>query len=213
MRINFAFLSLILFAMFSCSDMDKDIKIKSENSNKEAHEIESVYKSFTDSSPNSFEPVLLEKKPEISYSYSDSLQTHDYSGSWWYFDADDEPDNLLFVGTGGAHLYFHLRLVLSSDSIVRDFPELLLDMPLVQNMETLKKESFYPPLVLTQIVVDDFDSDGKDEIFLTLDRNTFSVVSQELKEKGVTSRYVLVDFNDNEVELNNFSFHPYPYNS
>jgi len=204
MRINFVFLSLILIVIFSCSDMDKDIKSKSENSNKEAYKIDSVHRSYPDSLSNSYESALLEKKPEISYSYSDSLQTHNYSGSWWYFDADDEPDNLLFVGTGGAHLYFHLRLVLSSDSVAMDFPELLLDMPLVQTIEDLKREKFYPPPVLTQFVVDDFDSDGKDEIFLNLDRNTFSVVLEGLKDKGVTSRYILVDFNMNEVELKNF---------
>lgn len=190
--------------MFSCSDMDKDIKNKSENSNKEAREVDSIYISYPNAPSNSFESALLEMKPEISYSYSDLLQTHNYSGSWWYFDADDKPDNLLFVGTGGAHLYFHLRIVLSSDSVAMDFPELLLDMPIIQNIKALKREKFYPPPVLPQFVVDDFDSDGKDEIFLNLDRNTFSAVSEKLKEKGVTSRYILVDFNNSEVELKNF---------
>src|SRR3954471_2996099 len=67
---------------------------------------------------NSCQPYFNSKKVSINYSYSVSTQTHDYSNNW-DFDGDGKTDNLYFIGTGGAHLYFYLRIVLSSDKKVR----------------------------------------------------------------------------------------------
>ena len=69
---------------------------------------------------NSFEEVLKRTCPLLKYSYNDSSQTHNYSGNW-DFDADGKADELYFIGNGGAHLYFHLRIILSSDELENYF--------------------------------------------------------------------------------------------
>lgn len=157
----------------------------------------------SDTPTTSFENSLKKSFPQICYSYNDSTQTHDYSDNW-DFDSDGKTDKVYFVGNGAAHLYFNLKIVLSSDGLVRNFNYLLLDFPLIEDLEKLKKESFYPLPIFPQFVVYDFDSDGSDEIFLNIDKMTFLVVFDELKRNNVNSRYILMDYKDGNLELQNF---------
>ena len=80
----------------------------------------------TDHITNSYKETYDVSFPKLKYSYDSSGQTHDYSGNW-DFDGDKKSDSLYFIGNGGAHLYFHLRLILSSEGIVRDFQYLVSD--------------------------------------------------------------------------------------
>jgi hypothetical protein len=137
------------------------------------------------------------------YSYNDSSKTHDYSHNW-DFDGDGATDSLTFIGTGGAHLYYFLRIVLSSDKKTRDFPFLEIDFPCLCNISRLKESNFYPPPHYPQIVVHDFDSDFTYEIYLHLDISTFSILSKKWKKRGLTSRYILLDYKNGKITITNF---------
>jgi len=157
-------------------------------------------------SGNSCQSYFEIKKVNIHYSYSVRNQTHDYSNNW-DFDGDGKTDKLYFIGNGGAHLYFHLRLILSSDKKIRDFPFLNLDMPCLGEIAELKNAKFYPPPAFPQFVVDNFATGGlgdnaNDKIYLHLDK--YSTIPSELKKRGVTSRYLLLYYDKREITIKNF---------
>lgn len=63
---------------------------------------------------------LRKSNPTLTYSYDNISQIHNYSNNW-DFDKDGIKDELYFVGTGGAHLYYFLKVVLSTDKKSREF--------------------------------------------------------------------------------------------
>jgi len=63
---------------------------------------------------NSFENVYRISNPTLKYSYDEISQIHNYSHNW-DFDNDGIKDELYFVGTGGAHIYYFIGVILSSD--------------------------------------------------------------------------------------------------
>jgi hypothetical protein len=155
---------------------------------------------------NSCQPYFDSKKISIHYSYSTSNQTHDYSNNW-DFDADGKTDELYFIGTGGAHLYFYLRIVLSSDKKVRNFPFLNLDFPCLGDIAELKNAKFYPTPAFPQFVVDNFPTGGlrdnaNDKIYLHLDN--YSTIPTKWKKRGVNSRYLLLQYDKGEMTIKNF---------
>lgn len=153
-------------------------------------------------SGNSFASDLAKSNSSLHYSYDEEKQTHNYSGNW-DFDGDGETDELYFIGTGGAHLYFYISIVLSSNSKVQDFTFLELDFPALGNIEELQNASFYPPHFLPQFVVYDFDTDGLDEVFLNVDSSLFEV-SEQWKENQINSKYILLDYNGTTLKPQNF---------
>lgn len=62
---------------------------------------------------NSFENEYRISNPTLNYSYDEISQIHNYSNNW-DFDNDGIKDQIYFVGTSGAHVYYFLRVVLSS---------------------------------------------------------------------------------------------------
>lgn len=154
---------------------------------------------------NSFAKNYHWSAPTLIYSYNDSGQTHNYSGNW-DFDGDEKKDSLFFIGNGGAHLYYHLRIVLSSDKIKRDFSFLLFDLPYLGNIRDIKKTAREGSL-LPQFVVHDFNSDGKEDIYLNFD-NRFSSIPTGWKKRGLTSRYVLLTYKKDALILKNFYTKP-----
>lgn len=148
---------------------------------------------------NSFERAYKKEYPDLNYSYNDLSQTHDYSNNW-DFDGDGKNDSLIFIGNGGAHLYFHLQLRLSSDSKKYDFPFLAIDFP---NLFTeLELDSEGMPNTVQQFVVADFDDDKLPEIYISLDRQ--SEIPDDWKKKGLTSRLVIVDYSNGRLNLKNY---------
>src|SRR5689334_20046456 len=88
---------------------------------------------------------------ELSYNYSNK----------WDFDGDKRADSLFFVGNGGAHTYFYLRIILSSDGKQRDFKSIQIDMPYLISFEELTWGKN-----IVQFVVHDFNADGISDIYL-----------------------------------------------
>lgn len=154
---------------------------------------------------NSCQPFFDDNKVSLHYSYSVANQTHNYSGNW-DFDGDGDTDELYFIGTGGAHLYFYLRIVLSSDKKVRNFPFIELDLPCPGRITELENANFYPPPLLPQFVVDKFytgpGDNINDKIYLHLDHA--HTIPTEWKKKGVTTRYLLLRYDKGEMTIKNF---------
>jgi hypothetical protein len=57
---------------------------------------------------NSFRNDYLKSNPNLKYNYDSATQIHNYSHNW-DFDKDGVKDELYFVGTNGAHLYYFLK--------------------------------------------------------------------------------------------------------
>lgn len=68
---------------------------------------------------------------QLQHHYDSLKQVHDYSNNW-DFDGDSIADQLFFIGTGGAHLYFYPRIILSSDHIIIEFRRIETDFPVLQ---------------------------------------------------------------------------------
>ena len=154
---------------------------------------------------NSCQSVLDSNKTTIHYSYTGLTQTHDYSNNW-DFDGDGETDGLYFIGTGGAHLHFYLRIILSSDKKIRNFPFLELDFPCVGSVSELKSSSFYPPPFFPRFVVNDFNTgapgdNANDKIYLHLDSH--SEIPAVWKKRGVSSSYLLLLYEKGEIIIKN----------
>jgi hypothetical protein len=89
-----------------------------------------------DTPSNSFESQYRITNPTLIYSYDTINKIHNYSNNW-DFDNDGIKDELYFVGTGGAHLYYFLKVVLSTDHTPREFSIMLSDYPMLTSTDTL----------------------------------------------------------------------------
>src|SRR5215216_1789489 len=153
----------------------------------------SMTRAQNDTISNSFERHYKKANPGIHYSYDDVRQIHNYSNNW-DFDSDGKMDQVYFVGTGGAHLYFFLRIILSSDSIRRDYHFLESDFPALPGDEVLKAPDFNPAAGFTQFAVFDYKKDNVNDIFLRLDDSSFLSDKKNLRKHGITSNYVMISF-------------------
>jgi hypothetical protein len=155
---------------------------------------------FFFSNPYQHPYFIFKSKEVINYKYDRAAQVLDYSGNW-DFDKDGQKDGLLFIGTGGAHLYYYLRIVLSSDSMARNYTSLNLDNPILHIQEGNPKMD--PVNLLHQFTVLDIDNDVQEEILLLLDR--FSRGSPWLNKQGIDSDSVVVRFESKEVSFFDYS--------
>jgi len=159
--------------------------------------------SQSDSLSNSFDEHYKKTNPTITYKYDNKKQIHDYSNNW-DFDKDGKLDNLYFVGTGGAHLYYFLRIVLSSDNIRRDFPFIESDFPILPKEYELNKTDYRPTSDQTFFAVFNNNKENDLTIFVKLDKATYAVTNQALKKKGVTTSLVTVSFKKGKAVLKDF---------
>ncbi|WP_343858433.1 hypothetical protein [Fulvivirga kasyanovii] len=135
----------------------------------------------------------------INYAFDTSSQTHDYSNNW-DFDGDKLTDSLLFIGNGGGHLYFNLKIILSSNNKAFDFPFLNSDMP---STSTIDQFYTYDSPLYPSFVAHDFDSDGRSELYFKNDKN-FSPLPDSLINLGIVSNHLILDFIDNKFEIQDF---------
>jgi hypothetical protein len=149
----------------------------------------------------SFQKIYRNSYPALNYTYNRYSNTHDYSGNW-DFDGDGLPDKLFFTGNNGAHVYYHLIIVLSSDDVLRDFRWLYIDFPALGDKSELNKpvdDATYFP----QFVVDDFDGDGVKEIYISLDTLKWPI-PDVWKKHGVNSRRLLLKYNKGKILVENY---------
>jgi uncharacterized protein YxeA len=152
---------------------------------------------------NSFEQQYKKSNPAINYRYDSAKQIHDYSNNW-DFDADGKMDEVYFVGTGGAHLYYFLRIILSSDHIKRDYFFLESDLPMLPADGTLKEPAFNLITSFTQFYVFDYDKDNVNDIFLRLDTTAFEIGKKVLEKRGVKTQYVIISFKGKNVQFKDY---------
>ena len=140
---------------------------------------------------NSFTEMYKQSNPTLNYKYDSINHIHDYSNNW-DFDNDGLNDRLCFIGTGGAHLYFYLQVVLSTDRVVRNFPFLQSDFPALPPDTILIKQTFNPKSVHESFAV--FECQKRKAIYIKLDQASFNVERKELKMKGLKSNFVVIYF-------------------
>lgn len=151
---------------------------------------------------NSYKESLSGSHPALHYRYIDASQTHDYSGNW-DIDGDGKTDSIFFIGNGGAHLYFHLCLVLSSDNRTQRFTWLTFDLPIPGHVSDLKSDHEKLP-IMPQFIVADFDTDGRQDIYLCFDDH-YSSIPAKWKRRGVASRHLLLSYKRKKMVIRNFS--------
>lgn len=139
---------------------------------------------------NSFAATYKVANPTIHYRFDSVNQIHDYSNNW-DLDNDGKPDQVYFIGTGGAHLYFYLRVILSSDHQTKNFPFLQSDMPILPPNKELQQINYSPNIHSTQFAV--FGKHTK-TLFIKLDDQSFYTEKQTLRKLGITTKYILLSF-------------------
>jgi hypothetical protein len=166
---------------------------------------EHVQNSYDQTDSTLFEIVPMPHPEYVVYRFDsvllDSIPSYNYSNRW-DLDGDNKKDSLIFVGNGGAHLFFHLQVKLSSDHKLKDFPSIEIDMPYISSIDVLKKTGANPGL---QFIVHDFDNDGIPEVYLNM-HAPHNQIPTELKDLGITSSQILVDCSERNIEIKNFQF-------
>ena len=159
-----------------------------------------VINAQTDSTNTEF--VEIPNDEYAVYQYDSVLQvdilTYQYS-NLWNIDNDGIADSVSFIGNGGTHTYFYLKIRLSSSKEWTVYPTFQIDMPYFEEIENIEEWNSD----LTQFAVFDFDKDGIDEIFLNIN-NSFSSIPDYLKRQGINSHYILIDYFDNKLNIKNY---------
>jgi hypothetical protein len=153
-----------------------------------------------DTASNSFEQTYKRSNQSINYNYENEKQIHNYSNNW-DLDNDGKPDQVYFIGTGGAHLYFFLRVVLSTDNRTRDFSFIQSDFPVLPSDKELQKASFNPKINSTQFAV--FGNSNK-SIFVKLDDQSFFSNKKMLNKKGIKTPYIMLSFKNGKSVCKDF---------
>lgn len=156
-----------------------------------------------DTLTNSFEALIKRQNPTLNYSYDNLNQTHNYSNNW-DFDNDGIKDELYFVGTGGAHLYYFLRVILSSDRVVRDYKYLETDFPLIASDKELALTDFNLVKSNTNFAVYDFRNIGTKQIYIRLDSSSFAVNQKKLKKNGIDTQHICLTFDKKKLKLTDY---------
>jgi hypothetical protein len=152
-----------------------------------------------DSPTNSYEILYGKNNPSLKYKYDNLTQTHNYSDNW-DLDKDGKVDQLFFVGTGGAHLYFYLRVVLSSDNKTRDLDFIQSDDPVLPPDTETKKQDYIPEKYNTNFSI--FTNKDKNIcVFVKIDDSSFATEKSQLKNKGVKTKYIVIYFKNGQTLL------------
>jgi hypothetical protein len=178
---------LIGLTIIACNDSATDNKNASTLSDTNASTSSSTNKSDIDSPLNSYENDYRKTNPGLTYSYDNISQIHNYSNNW-DFDKDGIKDELYFVGTGGAHLYYFLKVVLSTDKKPRRFDFIQSDLPFLTATDTLNFDKTPVGFVVTN-----FGENLVPTIIVRLDEQTFHD-NQELNDRKIKTKNILLSF-------------------
>lgn len=142
---------------------------------------------------NSFENSYRKSNMTLKYSYDSVSQTHNYSNNW-DFDKDGINDEVYFVGTGGAHLYYFLKIVLSTDHNSREFEFIQSDFPLLTATDTINFDKLSIGFVVTN-----FNTNLTPSIIVRLDEPTF-YGNKELKKRNLKTKNIIISFENGETK-------------
>ena len=147
-----------------------------------------VFSQQTDSISNSFENNYHKSNPTLAYSYDNISQIHNYSNNW-DFDNDGIKDDLYFVGTGGAHLYYFLKVILSSDNQPQEFNFIESDYPILTATDML---NFHKTPI--GFVVANLDKSLNPSIIVRLDESSYYINKKLFAKKGIKTKNIVVSF-------------------
>jgi hypothetical protein len=147
---------------------------------------------------NSFENEYRISTPALIYSYDEISQIHNYSNNW-DFDNDGIKDELYFVGTGGAHIYYFLRVVLSSDKKVRDINFIQSDFPFLNENDILNSEKTNSGFAVLNI-----EKELTPSIIVRLDDYTYDAFKKELLKRKIETRNSLISFKNGKTKFGYF---------
>lgn len=156
--------------------------------------ITNIFSQDADTLSNSLNESIKESYPTLSYTYFDSSQTHDYSNNW-DLDGDGINDEVYFVGTGGAHVYYFLKVVLSTDQESREFSFVESDFPLLTGTDTINLDQ--TPI---GFVVAELGKSKTPSIIVRLDNQSYHASKEILHEKNVTTKNIVISFVDGKTE-------------
>jgi hypothetical protein len=142
---------------------------------------------------NSFQAYYQSQIPSLQYAYSEDLQTHHYTRNW-DLDQDGLPDSIWFVGTGGAHLYFFLRVMLSTDKKIRDYPYLQTDFP---RLALDKTGTTIPPSHVsntTSFAIVNLGPEDGLGIYIRLDQSSFQLTQKKLAKRGIQGHGLIIQW-------------------
>ena len=147
-----------------------------------------------DSISNSFENKYRKSNPTLIYSYNSTSKIHNYSNNW-DFDNDGIKDELYFIGTGGAHLYYYLKIILSSDKKSREFTFAESDFPILTATDTLNfKQKQYGFIVTT------FSKNLTPSIIVRLDDQSYYANKNEFIKKGIKTENIIISFENGKIK-------------
>ncbi|MBL7765456.1 MAG: hypothetical protein JNJ58_05150 [Chitinophagaceae bacterium] len=146
---------------------------------------------------NSFENIYRHSNPTLVYSYDSLSQMHNYSKNW-DFDQDGINDELYFVGTGGSHLYYFLKVVLSTDNKAREYQWIQSDLPIFITPDTLN-----PEMPIGSFSVMPLSKPLTPTIMLQLDELTFDLNKKEWTKLNITTPYVSIRFENGKAIYSN----------
>jgi hypothetical protein len=143
---------------------------------------------------NSFEGSYKDKRwleykhYEIGHpeSSDEKKSIHDYSGNW-DFDGDKKLDKLTFIGKGGAHLYYYLKIEFSKTGKSLEIPFIESDFPMFSDSLELKIPGMFS--------VKDLKNDGIPEIVIKLDEQSKATFPKH----NIKTNIVCLIFNNGRV--------------
>jgi hypothetical protein len=144
---------------------------------------------------NSFKAHYQQTNPNLQYTYDSIAQTHHYANNW-DFDNDGKNDQLSFVGKKGTHLYYYLKIKLSSDHKQKPFHFLQSDLPILTAIDTNKLHQLAFGFVIARL--------GKRQspsIIIPLDQNSVHANKKILKAKKIRTSLVLISFRREKLRL------------
>lgn len=143
---------------------------------------------------DSFEKQISLSYPTIKYSYDSTSQTHNYSSNW-DLDKDGINDEVYFIGTGGAHLYYFLKVVLSTDKKLREFDFIQIDFPLFTGTDTTNAAQ-----TRFGFKVADLGKSRMPTILVRLDEQTF-YNNPALKKRKIKTKNVMLSFENGKAKF------------
>ena len=150
-----------------------------------------------DSISNSFEASYRKTNPALKYSYDNISQIHNYSNNW-DLDNDGIKDEVYFVGTGGAHLFYYLRVVLSTDKKPREFTFIETDYPILTATDTLNYKKDVHGFIVTNL-----GENLTPTIFIRLDDQIYRN-NKELNKMKIKTKNVLISFENGNPKYDSF---------
>ncbi len=146
---------------------------------------------------NSFEEAYRKSIPTLAYRYDSILQIHNYSDNW-DFDCDGINDSLYFIGTGGAHLYYYLKVTLSSLQLSYLFEFIQLDYPFFY-----PSELGYDGMLNLGFSVKAKGLNNPPALMVKLDQNTFNAFESELQKRAIVNGRVAIFFEQGKAKFTN----------